>query len=288
MAWIQIKIDTLSGTVDALSELLSAAGAAAVTLESAASHAVYEPPPNEVKLWQETRIVGLFSDDIDLKSLLVSLTGHHYTLETLEERDWERAWMENFHPLCFGQRLWIVPSWHTPPDPAAINILLDPGLAFGTGSHPTTALCLQWLDSHSPHDLNVIDYGCGSGILAIAAAKLGARHTWAIDHDPQAIEATLSNAHNNGVTALITAGDATLAAPPAAVDLLLANILAQPLIEFAPRFAQYVRPGGRVVLSGVLDHQIDAVAAHYHPWFTLQPATCQEEWGLIEGTRHST
>jgi ribosomal protein L11 methyltransferase len=192
--------------------------------------------------------------------------------------------MDGYAPMQFGTRLWIVPTGFDAPDPDGVNLLLDPGLAFGTGTHPTTALCLEWLDAHPPVDQVVIDYGCGSGILGIAALKLGAREVWAVDNDPQALVATLDNAQRNAVAAQVKPvmpGDL----PAMHADLLLANILANPLIELAPRFADFVRPGAALVLSGILAEQADSVSAAYGDRFTLQPPAQREDWVRIVGVR---
>jgi ribosomal protein L11 methyltransferase len=192
--------------------------------------------------------------------------------------------MQHFHPMRFGARLWICPSWQAPPAPDAVNILLDPGLAFGTGTHPTTALCLEWVDQHGADYDEVIDYGCGSGILALAAAKLGARHVWAVDNDPQALLATRANAANNGVAHLIDAVTPQ-ALPALRTQLLLANILAQPLIDLADRFSAYVSPGGYIVLSGILTQQAASVAAAYQKHFEMAPWVGKDEWIRLVGKK---
>jgi len=207
-----------------------------------------------------------------------------WRVSPLEDKDWEREWMDSFQPMRFGEHLWIVPSWHAAPDDDAVNILLDPGLAFGTGTHPTTALCLQWLDKHGADHPEVIDYGCGSGILAVAALKLGAGHVWAVDNDPQALIASRDNAAKNAVTERIdTVAPARLPEQP--VRLLLANILAQPLMELAEKFARLVEPGGHIVLSGILEHQAEGISRHYTQWFDMAPAAQQEEWIRLSGRR---
>ena len=291
MPWLQIKFDTQPDEVDTLSDLLEEFGALSVSLEDGADQALLEPAPGEQPLWQHTRVIGLFSDDTSAEDIIAQLKTRiapkplpPHQSEILQDQAWERAWMDDFKPICFGERLWICPSWCEPPQENAVNIKLDPGLAFGTGTHPTTALCLRWLDAHAPQDLDVIDFGCGSGILAVAAAMLGARQLWAIDHDPQAILATKENAQNNGVEHLIIAGKANVT-PKQAVDLILANILAQPLIELAPTFAQLTKPGGRIVLSGILDQQVDGIIATYQHDFILDPPILEEEWALISGSR---
>ncbi|MCK4708179.1 MAG: 50S ribosomal protein L11 methyltransferase, partial [Gammaproteobacteria bacterium] len=195
MPWLQLKLDTHHEHAERISDLLSELGAVAVTFEDASDQPIFEPDPGETRLWNSTRVIGLFAADTDMEGITNSLTSHvtpelmhHLHIDPLEDKDWERAWMDNFKPIRFGKKLWICPSWHTPSDTDAVNIMLDPGLAFGTGTHPTTRLCLEWLDEHAvPQE--VIDYGCGSGILAIAAAKLGAEQIECIDTDPQALEA---------------------------------------------------------------------------------------------------
>jgi ribosomal protein L11 methyltransferase len=244
-------------------------------------------------LWSRTRIIGLFDATADMPAVLEFVTQAiapkalpDHRISPLEDKDWEREWMDNFKPMPFGERLWIVPSWTEAPQPEAINILLDPGLAFGTGTHPTTALCLQWLDEHGAEHDEIIDYGCGSGILAVAAAKLGAGHVWAVDNDPQALIATDDNAQKNSVSEKINAvlPDAL---PKIHTPLLLANILAQPLMEFAARFAAHVTPGGHIVLSGILTEQAEQVAAAYAPWFKMDAPVLKDEWVRLSGQRLS-
>lgn len=306
MPWIQLKIDTDAGRVERLSELLDEAGALSVTWQDAADQALFEPPPGATPLWTATRVVGLFEADTDVAAVVKQVETaldsplHGWRADPLEDKDWERAWMDNFHPMRFGERLWICPSWCTPPEPGAVNILLDPGLAFGTGTHPTTALCLAWLDSRDLTDQVVIDYGCGSGILAIAAALLGARQVYAVDNDPQALLATTDNAARNGVSTRIQpclpeALDAKLNATRATypdssgagqqADVLVANILAGPLISLAPRFAALLRPGGAIALSGILNEQAEAVAAAYAGAFTLSAPRQREDWTCLEGRK---
>lgn len=321
MPWLQIKLDSSYDNAQRLGDLLSDVGALAVTLQDAADQPLYEPPPGITPLWNQTWVTGLFEADADLDVVLNhlrSVLGRHdlpHTISPLEDKDWEREWMDNYHPMRFGQRLWICPSWRTPPDPGAVNIMLDPGLAFGTGTHPTTALCLEWLEQHDLAGQIVIDYGCGSGILAVAAAKLGAQRVWAVDYDPQALHATTLNAEKNAVSTIIhpvlpadlprtaaaTPGIVPLAAlahpmcmdaqvpqaqaRPCAADRVLANILAGPLIELAPLFAELVRPGGDIVLSGILNNQADAVIQRYQQWFDMAAATERDEWIRLSGVR---
>jgi len=291
MPWLQLILETTPDHAEPLSDLLGEAGASAVTFLDSADQPLYEPPPGATPLWAHTRVIGLFEADCDMDAVLARLTTAlaptplpAHRISPLEDKDWEREWMDSFQPMPFGKRLWIVPSWHQAPDPDAVNILLDPGLAFGTGTHPTTSLCLQWLDEHGAAHEQVIDYGCGSGILAVAALKLGAAHVWAVDNDPQALIATRDNAEKNHVGDAI---DAVLpeALPTLTTPLLLANILAQPLMAFAERFAGLVEPGGHIVLSGILEHQAEAVAACYRPWFQMDAPVLQDEWVRLTGTR---
>ncbi|NJM13430.1 MAG: 50S ribosomal protein L11 methyltransferase [Synechococcaceae cyanobacterium SM1_2_3] len=292
--WLQLTLEAIDHPPEQLEDALLLAGALAVTLEDAGDQPVLEPAPGETPLWAHTRVTGLFDAQTDieviksqLKRFLHASVLPECRLIPLEERDWVRVWMDNFHPMRFGERLWICPSCQTPPDPAAVNIRLDPGLAFGTGTHPTTALCLEWLDSANLADKIVLDYGCGSGILAIAAAKLGAKQVWAVDIDPQALLASDSNASENEVEDRIE-----LASPaelPAAltVDIVLANILAGVLVRLAPELSRRVQPGGRLVLSGILEQHADAVQAAFSRDFSFGHRQQRDDWMLLEGVRRS-
>ena len=292
MPWIQLKLQTNAEYVETVSDHLMELGALSVTYQDAADQPLFEPPPGETPIWSDTQVTGLFEADTDIEPVREALAnqfGQRITpsrSEILEDKDWVREWMDSYQPMQFGKQLWIVPSHHTPPDPSAVNILLDPGLAFGTGTHPTTAMCLRWLASNPPVNQIVIDYGCGSGILAIAAARLAARRVYAIDNDPQALLATRSNAQQNQVAELIECGGVDHPLPPEA-DCLLANILAAPLISLAPYFADRLHTGGKLVLSGILKEQADAVRAAYMPWFDLEDAQQQEDWILFSGRRKS-
>ncbi|EEF80707.1 ribosomal protein L11 methyltransferase [Methylophaga thiooxydans DMS010] len=271
-----------------MSDALSECGAAAVTFEDDADQPIYEPDVGETPLWTATRLTALFDAETrseDVTKMLANVMDEvpHFKVEAVEDKDWEREWMANFQPIQFGERLWICPSWHQPPAPEAVNILLDPGLAFGTGTHATTALCLNWLDTADLTGKYVIDYGCGSGILAIAAALLGAEKVIAVDTDPQALEATRANAKRNGVEIeAYLPGEC----PDEPCDLLLANILAGPLQTLAPRFANLCKPAADIVLSGILQTQADAVSDSYGAWFAMQAATQKEDWIRLSGQRH--
>lgn len=288
MAWIQLIFTSSPQQAEALSDALSECGAAAVTFQDNADQPIYEPAIGETPLWSATSVIALFDAETDTEALLTALRSQigelpEHRFEAVEDKDWEREWMENFKPICFGEKLWIVPSWHQPPQPEAVNILLDPGLAFGTGTHPTTALCLQWLDKADLTGKTVIDYGCGSGILAIAAALLGANKVIGVDTDPQALEATQANAQRNGV---IIETYLPQHCPTVECDLLLANILAGPLMELMPRFVDLTRPDTQLVLSGILDVQADTVSQHYQAEFEMDNAVVLEEWVRLSGVRH--
>ena len=292
MPWLQLKIHTEQRHAESISDWLLEHGGLSVTFEDAANQPLFEPPPGETPLWSDTLITGLFDSDTDIEQVQIELTSEladevkAVRSEILEDKNWVREWMEHYRPMNFSTNLWIVPTHHTPPDPNAINILLDPGLAFGTGTHPTTAMCLTWLAQNPPQNQIVVDYGCGSGILAIAAAMLGAKHVHAIDNDPQALIATRDNAQKNAVTELI---ECVGIEPPLNVkaDTLVANILAGPLIELAERFSKIVRGDGKIVLSGILLEQAEAVRAAYLKWFSIEQTEQREEWALLSGIRRN-
>jgi ribosomal protein L11 methyltransferase len=290
MPWLQLTFYSTKEKAEALAELLSEAGAAAVTMQDAADQPLYEPPPGATPLWQLTNVVGLFEEDTDGDTIVQQLKAQwqgefpDFRSEVLEDQDWERAWMDDFKPMRFGEQLWIVPSWHEPPEGDTVNILLDPGLAFGTGTHPTTRLCLEWLDGHAVAGKSVIDYGCGSGILALAAALLGAESVIGVDNDPQALVATLDNAARNGVS---IRAYLPKEAPQEPADILVANILAGPLIELAPRLAALVKQGGAIALSGILPEQAESVSSAYTKWFAMQPPVEHDGWIRLEGVKQA-
>ncbi|WP_203299561.1 50S ribosomal protein L11 methyltransferase [Marinobacter sediminum] len=297
MPWIQLQIPADPDNADQLEDLLMEMGADAVSMEDAADQPLYEPDPGTTPLWSQTTVTGLFQSDRDIDQLCADVRDawHQATQQTLpdidvtlvEDKDWERAWMDDFEPLKFGERLWIVPSWHDAPDPDAANLMLDPGLAFGTGTHPTTALCLEWLDGQDMQNRQVTDYGCGSGILGLAALLLGADHVVGVDTDPQALDASRENARRNGVADDRLSLYLPENEPDAAVDVMLANILAQPLIGLAPHLAKLTKPGGDLVLSGILSHQAREVMAAYEPWFIMDEPEQREEWIRLTGRRHN-
>ena len=295
-AWQELSYTANKDHVDALEDWLFAAGAVSVTLEDDADQPLLEPGPGETPLWDAVRLTALFPGDIDLQPLL-DTTPPQPVLDTPREpvrvvdQEWARVWEEQFHPMKMGTRLWICPSWTPPPDPDAINILLDPGLAFGTGTHPTTAMCLSALDAGLSEGQRVIDYGCGSGILGIAAARLGAATVLAVDNDPQAITASLDNAARNQVDgatfSAVLPDDASVHSALASADWVVANILAGPLIGLAPRLMSLIAPGGRLLLAGLLSDQVEAVAAAYAPTVNLSVVDQVEEWVLLAGYRRT-
>ncbi len=286
MPFLQLTLSIASSDPAPFEDALLAAGAASITLEDAGDDPVLEPPPGATPLWPCVRIKALFDAAADRDALRATFPDA--TFEHVADRAWEREWLKDFRPMRFGQRLWICPGGQRPQlDQAeACLIELDPGLAFGTGSHATTALCLEWLDGAQLQGASVIDYGCGSGVLAIAALKLGAATALAVDIDPQALIATRDNARRNQVADRLIVGSPDETAGRKA-DILLANILAEPLLELAPAFAVRTSLGGRIVLSGILRSQAAPVASRYATWFDMRPAIVRDDWALLHGVRRS-
>ncbi len=283
--WIEIKARCSAQTADAVSNMLEQLGALAVTYADAADSPILEPRPGERRLWPQTEVTGLFAQDTDptpLVQTLQQILGDSIPLAAvkLADKDWIRAWMDQFKPLRFGRRLWICPSWHQVPDPTAVTVMLDPGLAFGTGTHPTTALCLQWLDAQNLSGARVLDYGCGSGILAVAALKLGAQEALGIDIDPQALSASHDNAKRNNVADKLTLRDGSALDPvqTAPCTLALANILAGPLAELEPAIAALTAPGAPLALSGILQEQAEEVIAAYRRDFDFIDKAVLDGW----------
>jgi len=290
MAWLQLIIPTDDTQADQLSDALMEQGAVSVTLEDMQDQPMLEPAIGTTPMWSQTRAVGLFDASYDLSQVVKNLEQQlrkkipDWKGEQLEDKDWVRAWMDDFKPMQFGEKLWVIPSNFKPPHADAANILLDPGLAFGTGTHPTTSMCLEWLDANPPINEDIIDFGCGSGILAIAAILLGAKQAEAIDIDPQALIATRDNAEKNQVSDAVKtylAKEFSQKTTP----LLLANILASPLIEFAEYFAELTETRGQIVLSGILAEQAEQVLAAYHPYFDIQIWKQQGDWVCLAGTK---
>jgi ribosomal protein L11 methyltransferase len=290
MAWLQLIIPTDETDADQLSDALMEHGAVSVTLQDMQDQPVLEPSPGTTPMWSKTRVVGLFDANENLKQVISRVEQQlrkklpDWKGEQLEDKDWVRAWMDEFKPMQFGKKLWVIPSTFEPPQANAANILLDPGLAFGTGTHPTTSMCLEWLDANPPEGKNIIDFGCGSGILAIAAILLGAKQAEAIDLDPQALIATRDNAEKNNVADKIKTylpNEFSNITTP----LLLANILASPLVELASYFAELTEPKGQIVLSGILADQAEEVLAAYKPHFDIEIWKQHDDWVCLAGIR---
>lgn len=293
MPWIQVKLNATSENAEQISDMLmEETGALSVTFLDAKDVPIFEPLPGETRLWGETDIVALYDAETDMDLVIAQLKASSvlddnfaYKVEQLEDKDWEREWMDNFHPMKFGERLWICPSWLEIPEPDAINVMLDPGLAFGTGTHATTALCLEWLESIDLTGKTVIDFGCGSGILAIAAIKLGAAKVVGIDIDPQAITASKENATRNGVADQLELFLPQDQPENLVANVVVANILAAPLRELSSIITAHVAPGGALAMSGVLDTQALDVASYYSENFTLDAIAEQQEWCRISGIK---
>ncbi|MEY3748090.1 MAG: ribosomal protein methyltransferase [Pseudomonadota bacterium] len=299
MAWISLRIEAHDNTAESLSDALMALGALSASIEDANAETPDEqpifgepgdPPPG---IWQQNIVSALFNDDVDVARVMSDLASETglsnlaYSVEAVAEQDWVRATQSQFDPIRIRDDLWIVPTWHDAPNPQALNIILDPGLAFGTGSHPTTHLCLAWLADNVRPGLSVLDYGCGSGILAIAARKLGAGRVIGTDIDAQAIEASHYNAAQNQVEAAFYLPDQLapnqLREEPA--DLVVANILSSALSVLAPALAAACKHGGSIALSGILREQAEQVSAIYAEWFEMNEPVFLESWVLLTGRR---
>jgi ribosomal protein L11 methyltransferase len=295
MGWQSVSFLTDAARAEPLCDALLAAGALAASIEDADAGTPEEQPqfgePGSVNSpgWDHSRIVALLEADADVAALLAQASTAiglgatpEYVVELVADQNWVQLTQSQFDPIRVSERLWIVPSWHAVPDPAAISLILDPGMAFGTGSHPTTRLCLEWLERTVTANCNVLDYGCGSGILAIAAARLGAGRVAGVDIDPQAVDAARANAERNEVTALF----ADSAEPVAGeYDLVVANILSNPLRVLAPAICAHVRPGGQLALSGILREQAEEIVAIYAQWMPMQVADTREDWVCLSGVK---
>ncbi|MCI7772963.1 MAG: 50S ribosomal protein L11 methyltransferase [Succinivibrio sp.] len=289
--WIQIKLRTTNQSADTIAELLEQLGALAVSYTDAEDSPILEPKPGERRLWPNTEVTGLLEQGTDPKPILAvlkQLLGDHIPMvaTSLEDKNWIRAWMDQFKPLKFGQHLWICPSWLSVDEKDSVVVMLDPGLAFGTGTHPTTSLCLSYLDSLDLKDKDVLDYGCGSGILAIAALKLGAKSATGVDIDEQALIASKENAKRNGVEdklQLIMGTDKKLDLPQ--FPITVANILAGPLAELEPIIASLTQSGGKLALSGILTEQADSVIEAYSKDFVMNKVKDLDGWALLTGTK---
>ena len=293
--WISVTLQADARKAEALSEALMEAGALSVSIEDADAGTDAEKPQfgepghHPVGLWDHSRVLALFDADCDIAVALARAAADAgfdavppFTLEDVAEQNWVQLTQSQFDPIQVNERMWIVPSWHDAPNPHAINIELDPGMAFGTGSHPTTRLCLEWLCDAVEPGAKVLDYGCGSGILGIAAARLGAADVLGVDIDDKAVEAARDNAERNGVSLRLQHSREAL---DATFDVVVANILTNPLCVLAPALSARVAPGGRIALSGVLDTQTDQVIAAYAPFFELHVGATREGWARLEGFR---
>lgn len=292
MTWLQLSLDSNREDAEQLAELLDQFGAISVSLSAISDELLFgQEEKDDEQLWESTRVTALLHEDTDLDTMLVTLNnrvGNNHILghqiQLLPDKDWVSDFQHSYGVRLFSDKLCICPSWCTPPDNITNILMLDPGLAFGTGTHDTTSMCLEWLIENDVNGKTVIDYGCGSGILALAAVKLGASTASAIDIDPQAVEATRENARKNGLTERITAffpDEAELEE----VDILLANVLLNPLKDLALLFSSLVLPQGKIVLSGILATQAEECLAAYVPWFDMKPPEFRCEWALLEGVR---
>ena len=290
--WQELKIQVLSDSVPLLEEKLFASGAVSLTYLDAKDQPIFLEILNETPLWESVFILSLFSETTDLEPLISELgqdravvNCNELKIKTLADQDWKTKWMVDFQPMQFGDKLWVCPSWITPPDPSAKNIILDPGLAFGSGDHPTTSLCLSWLYEHFAEGQEVMDYGCGSGILSIAATLLGASTVYAVDYDPQAITAISNNIEKNMICEGRIRTYLPEDLPTIRVDCLVANILAMPLIELSEQFSNLTKPMGKLVLSGILEEQTNSIIQHYKRWFEIDKPQEKDGWVLISCTR---
>lgn len=290
MNWQQLHITVKKDGIADFEDALLALGAVAITCSDAGEQDVFQLEPEESCSWDYTKVTGLFTEEVNLAEIVEQLQKHfdevNYYSEQLPDQQWERAWLKDFKPMQFGNNTWICPTGFDQPQPNAINILLDPGLAFGTGTHPTTALCLTWIDQHDLKNKIVIDYGCGSGILAIAALKHGAAKVIAVDHDPQALIATKENAQRNNLDPAKLEIYLPQDVPKNIhADVVLANILAQPLVTLVETFADFLKPKGDIVLSGVLHNQADMIIAAYQAYFKKLIITQQGDWLLLTSNK---
>lgn len=292
--FIQLQFELASEQVEAVDAALFDIGALAVTQLNAGDSPLFESVKGKGDVWQRVSLQALFDADANLEELISALTqavgpasNHGWKLTALPDQDWHRAWLDRYEPICFGDRLWVCPSWKPVPEHCNFPIILDPGTAFGTGTHPTTALCLEWLDSFDCADKKVIDFGCGSGILAIAAAVLGATQVVGIDNDMDAVENCRQNCLKNNLSENHVRSFHSNAYPELLLtaDLVLANILAGPLIELADEICGLLKPRGRLVLSGILESQIDQVIEAYSGMIRFESPTLREEWVVLTGTK---
>lgn len=287
-SWHQVHISIPKEQLQEVEDFLLSIGALSTTYKDAGDNPVLEPLPGETPLWPELIVTALFAQQKNINTVMNILKRHYpelkFVQEELEDQDWERSWMDDYQPMSFGSRLWVVPTNMEAPDSNATNLRLDPGLAFGTGTHPTTSLCLQWLDKHDVSNLSLLDYGCGSGILAIAGLLLGASMAEGVDIDPQAITASNANALINNVSDKLS-----VYLPEnyqaQQYDVVMANILSGPLAELAPNLSRYTKKGGAIILSGILSEQAESIRAVYQQWFEMDAAVIDDGWAMLSGRK---
>ena len=292
MAWLQLRVECNENQTSAIELILDLLGAVSITFEDGADQPLYEPPLGTNPFWQLTRITALFDGETDPQELTRQLTAQYagpeplnYQFQVMVDKAWQTEWMKHIKPVAFNNKLWVIPQGFDIPEPEAVNVLFNPGLAFGTGSHPTTALCLEWLTRQDLNKKTLIDYGCGSGILGIAACLLGSKENHMVDIDTQAIEATIQNAHLNNLTSTQIQCYLADEFPNTQCDLLIANILATPLIELAEMFSTLLLPKGLLALSGILVEQVEAVQSVYAAWFDIVSIESKDEWVLLNAVR---
>ncbi len=291
MSWWQITLSATNNNLATIEKLLFELGSVSVTLQDAKPAVretpLFEPAPGETPLWDHTQLTGLFPDTLNPTTVCAEISTKldyditRISFKKLAEQNWTRAWLKYFKPLCFAQRLWVIPDGYTTPDPCAVNLYLDPGMAFGTGTHATTALCLEWLASHNINNYTVVDYGCGSGILGIAAAALGANHVYCTDIDPQALEATKENAKKNSVNDHLSINFPENLSLDGIADLLIANILAAPLLALEPVFAKILKSNSILLLSGIMGDQVGMVKQRYTPNFYGIGTSLNSGWAML-------
>lgn len=283
---IQLKSSEINP--EDIEKVLQLMGTQAITYIDTQQQAIFELQPGEIRLWEKTHIKGLFHDKPSADAALAFMNALFpeklvISCKIYNEKDWIESYKRHFKAKCFGKKLWIYPSWSPPPKTNKPQLCLDPGLAFGTGMHASTALCLQWLTRHRLQDKVIIDYGCGSGILALAAIKLGAKSVWAIDNDPQALKVTRSNAKQNHISLKQLKIRAPEQCPNLEADLIVSNILSSTLIQLAPTFAKLLKVDGSIILSGILSRQVDEILQRYQKWFAMRVAEQKDHWVLVEG-----
>lgn len=294
MPWLELTIQTREACAEKISHFLEESDAVSITWQAAATETLLEPDIDSMPLWQHVNISALFNETVVISDVIETLCYRfpsedilRCNVKSIADKAWERVWLDDFHPMCFGKRLWIYPSVLEPSDSTAFTVRLDPGLAFGTGTHPSTALCLEWIDASIQGGETMLDYGCGSGILAIAALKCGAQRVFAVDHDPQALEATKMNAERNAITCgNISCLFPHQLQPTIKMDVIIANILAKPLIDLAKRFKHVIKIGGKCVLSGILAEQVESIQKNYSDnGFTPIGIHYKQNWACIVARR---